>query len=126
MSARWTFSDDLFLAKYFEAVGDMCGWHDLGKPKGAATKRVAKLKATGAWDALKGRLESEFLYTHAYLIALGKNVDVEMLEMTHPGCPDNNPNSQPESSPDNAANKAGTGPSPVPATPITRHEGIAS
>lgn len=96
MSAgRWTFSDDLFLAKYFEAVGDMCGWHDLGKPKGAATKRVAKLKACGAWDALKGRLESEFLHTHAYLIALGKNADVEMLEMMHPGNPDNNPVSLP-------------------------------
>ena len=124
MSARWTFSDDLFLAKYFEAVGDMCGWHDLGKPRGAATKRVAKLKAKGAWLPLKRLLASDFLHTHAYLIALGKNVDAEMLEMTHPGCPDNNPVSLPAVPPVTA--KAGTGPSPVPATPITRHEGIAS
>jgi hypothetical protein len=53
MSKRWTFEEDLFLASYFEAVGDMCGWHDLGRPKGAATKRVAKLRETGAWEALK-------------------------------------------------------------------------
>lgn len=113
MSAgRWTFSDDLFLAKYFDAVGDMCGWHDLGKPRGAATKRVAKLKAKGAWLPLKRMLESDFEHTHAYLTALGKNADVEMLEMMHPGSPDNNPVSLPATSPGHAA-KADTVASPA-------------
>jgi len=52
MAKRWKFEEDSFLHAYFDAVGDMVGWHDLGRPKGAATKRVAALKASGAWDAL--------------------------------------------------------------------------
>lgn len=66
----------------------MCGWHDLGKPKGAATKRVAKLKATGAWDSLKALLFHEWSNTRAYLHALGRFKDAEMLDMCHPGCPE--------------------------------------
>lgn len=52
MSKRWTLEEDRFLHSYFDAVGDFIGTHDLGRPKGAATKRVKHLRATGAWDAL--------------------------------------------------------------------------
>lgn len=62
MSKRWTFDEDLLLFAYFEAVGDHVGTHDLGRPAGAATKRVAKLKACGAWDALNRRLDAEMDY----------------------------------------------------------------
>lgn len=52
MSRPWRYEDDEFLVSYFDSVGDYIGEHDLGRPKGAATRRVAHLKATGAWDAL--------------------------------------------------------------------------
>lgn len=52
MSRRWTFDEDRFLHAYFDAVGDIVGEHDLGRPRGAATARVRKLKANGAWGAL--------------------------------------------------------------------------
>ena len=65
MSRRWTMKDDLFLFAYFDAVGDLAGTHDLGRPKGAAIKRVAKLKACGAWTALAAREEAEMAYRHA-------------------------------------------------------------
>ena len=53
MSKRWTLKEDRFLAAYFDGLGDYIGTHDLGRPKGAATKRVEKLKECGAWDILK-------------------------------------------------------------------------
>lgn len=52
MSKRWTFADDCFLHAYFPAIGDFIGVHDLGRPKGAAARRVAHLTKTGAWAAL--------------------------------------------------------------------------
>lgn len=52
MSKRWTRREDLFLHAHFPALGDFIGVHDLGRPAGAATKRVKHLKDTGAWDAL--------------------------------------------------------------------------
>ena len=68
MSKRWTMKEDLFLYTHFDAVGDYIGTHDLDRPKGAAAKRVAKLKFTGAWTALAAREEAE----QAYHIALGQ------------------------------------------------------
>lgn len=65
MSKRWTMEEDLFLFAYFDAVGDYAGTHDLGRPAGAATKRVARLKETGAWPALAAREEAETAYRHA-------------------------------------------------------------
>ena len=62
MGARhWSYEDDEFLISYFDAVGDYVGTHDLGRPKGAATRRVAQLKKCGAWDALirKQQLEAK-------------------------------------------------------------------
>lgn len=88
MSKRWTWDEDLFLASYFDAVGDMCGWHDLGKPKGAATKRVTKLKTCGAWDALKAHISADYQNKRAYMVALGKTSDVEMIDEMHLGNPD--------------------------------------
>jgi hypothetical protein len=67
MSKRWTYEEDSFLHAYFDAVGDYAGTHDLGRPKGAATKRVAHLKATGAWDALTREEQA----TRDYYKALG-------------------------------------------------------
>jgi hypothetical protein len=65
MGKRWTMQDDLFLFAYYDEVGDSIGPHDLGRPAGAATSRVAKLKATGAWTALAAREEAEQAYRHA-------------------------------------------------------------
>jgi len=64
MSRRWTMEEDMFLADYFEALGDFVGEHDLGRPRGAATKRVKVLKDSGAWDWLKTirRAEREYRY----------------------------------------------------------------
>lgn len=85
--ARWTWDDDLFLAAYFDAVGDMCGWHDLGKPEGAATKRVAKLKACGAWEALKAYIAANYTHKRAYFVALGRASDVAAIDEFHVGEP---------------------------------------
>ena len=52
MARHWKLEDDGFLVAYFDSVGDYIGVHDLGRPKGAATRRVADLKKSGAWDAL--------------------------------------------------------------------------
>lgn len=64
MSRRWTMDEDLFLADYFDSIGDFVGEHDLGRPRGAATKRVRVLKESGAWDWLKmiRRAEREYRY----------------------------------------------------------------
>lgn len=52
MAKRWTEQEDQFLHAYYDGLGDYVGTHDLGRPAGAATKRVAFLKRSGAWDAL--------------------------------------------------------------------------
>lgn len=62
MAKRWTFHEDVFLHEFFDAVGDWVGTHDFGRPKGAATRRVAMLKFTGAWDALTRRRQAEVAY----------------------------------------------------------------
>ena len=62
MSKRWTQKDDLFLHEFFDAVGDFIGPHDLGRPIGAATKRVAHLRSCGAWAALDRRRQAEVDY----------------------------------------------------------------
>ena len=53
MSKCWSYEDDMWLVVYFDAVGDSVGPFDLGRPKGAATRRVAKLKATGVWEKMR-------------------------------------------------------------------------
>lgn len=67
MAKRWTLQEDEFIHTYFDAVGDFIGPHDLGRPKGAVTRRAAHLRSTGAWDALS-RMEQA---RHDYLTALG-------------------------------------------------------
>lgn len=64
---RWTISEDQFLHAYFDAVGDYAGTHDLGRPAGAATRRVAFLKTSGAWAAL----DREIAARRDYLRAVG-------------------------------------------------------
>lgn len=97
--SRWTFEQDLFLASYFDAVGDLCGTNDLGKPKGAATRRVKKLKernTTGrsAWDVLKDYIKSDFRLRDEYLSAT-VNVKVRELHwMVHPGAPEHVPSTR--------------------------------
>lgn len=59
MNKRWTIKEDLFLHAYFDAVGDYCGSHDLGRPVGAATRRVKTLKRCGAWEAMNRMTEAE-------------------------------------------------------------------
>ncbi len=87
MSKRWTFSDDVFLAKHFDAVGDMCGTHDLGRAKGAATKRVKELKANGAWDDLQAHLQAQFDTLAAYYLKTRQMSALEGLCMTHVKAP---------------------------------------
>jgi hypothetical protein len=79
MSKRWSFEDDLFLVAYFDAVGDYIGQHDLGRPKGAATKRVQKLKESGAWDVLKMHADTRL----AYRVALDLPLEVDEQEYRH-------------------------------------------
>jgi hypothetical protein len=87
MSKRWTFEEDLFLAKHFEAVGDRVGDHDLGRPKGSATKRVAALKEMGVWEVLHDHLQQEFDHLAVYMFKTGRRADLEMLCMTHVKAP---------------------------------------
>jgi len=65
MSKRWSFSDDAFLHAFYDAVGDYVGEHDLGRKKGAATRRVAKLKKLGGWAALDAIAEARQSYFEA-------------------------------------------------------------
>lgn len=79
MSKRWSFEDDLFLAAHFDAVGDYIGQHDLGRPKGAATKRVQKLKESGAWDVLRMHADTRL----AYRVALDLPLEIDEQEYRH-------------------------------------------
>ena len=75
MAKRWTLQEDQFLAAHFEAVGDWIGQHDLGRPAGAATKRVAALKASGAWDALQ--MSAAALLAYRIALDLPLEIDIE-------------------------------------------------
>lgn len=59
MAKRWSLKEDLCLFAYFDIVGDFVGTHDLRRPAGAATRRVALLKRTGAWACLERRQKAE-------------------------------------------------------------------
>jgi hypothetical protein len=59
MARHWSFKEDMFLARHFDAVGDWCGEHDLGRPKLSATRRVAKLKGDGLWTWLQDLIKAE-------------------------------------------------------------------
>lgn len=63
--SRWSAKEDLFIHSYFDAVGDYIGPHDLGRPAGAAARRAAFLKKSGAWDALTRRVVAERDYLRA-------------------------------------------------------------
>jgi hypothetical protein len=74
----WQKYEDQFLFAYYPAVGDYVGTHDLDRPKGAATQRVAFLKKCGAWDALRKEHEA-----HAeYYKALGSKRGKPLCEMS--------------------------------------------
>lgn len=85
MAKRWAFREDRFLAEHFDTMGDYIGTHDLGRPAGAASKRVNHLKKTGAWVALQQLIRAEFDYLTAYHRALGNHRAVEWIEMVHAG-----------------------------------------
>lgn len=59
MPKRWTLEEDIFLARFFDVVGDMTGTHDLGRPKGAATARVKALEVAGAWAILREWVDAD-------------------------------------------------------------------
>jgi hypothetical protein len=81
---RWTFKEDLFLHEFFDAIGDYVGTHDLGRPRGAATKRVAFLRATGAWAALDRRKAAEADYRHCLGNYSADEITVDALSpLTH-------------------------------------------
>lgn len=88
MGKRWTWDDDLFLASYYDTLGDFVGYHDLGRPVGAADKRVLKLKACGAWAYLKAFIADDYRNKRGYLISLGQRRDVEVMDDMHLGAPD--------------------------------------
>ena len=89
MGKRWTLEEDEMLVKYYEAIGDMVGTHDLNRPTGAATKRVKALKECGAWQALKLRYRADYFYLRAYMVAVKASEDaLEMFDNMHPGAID--------------------------------------
>jgi hypothetical protein len=86
MSKRWSIEDDEFIVRFFDEMGDYIGPHDLGRPKGAAAKRARHLKETGAWDALRRRMRSDFVCLRDYFEALGvRSQEREDLMVFHPG-----------------------------------------
>lgn len=87
MTKRWTLQEDIYLAKFFDIVGDQCG-NDPGRAKGAATARVKRVKDYGAWEPLQAFLRAEYEHLRAYYVALGRNSDVEMLDMVHVAAPE--------------------------------------
>lgn len=52
MSKRFTFENDAYLFTYYEPFLARHIGRDLGRSEAAIKARVAKLKKTGAWDAL--------------------------------------------------------------------------
>ena len=89
MAKRWTVEDDDFLARYYDAMGDYIGEHDLGRPKGAAAKRVKFLKDCGAWDAIKARHRDDYKHLRAYMVAVGASgAALNDIDLLHPGAPD--------------------------------------
>lgn len=87
MSKPWTWDEDMFLASFFEAIGDANASRDLSRPKGSPTKRVAKLKESGAWNALTDHIEADYEHKRAYYAALGNSVAVDDLDEFHIGSP---------------------------------------
>lgn len=79
MSKRWSFEDDLFLVAYFDAVGDYLARILSNAAFGAATKRVQKLKESGAWDVLKMHADTRL----AYRVALDLPLEVDEQEYRH-------------------------------------------
>lgn len=75
MSKRWSFEEDCFLAAYFDAIGDAIGERDLGRPKGAASKRVEKLKECGAWKVLQMHRATRLAYRVAFDLPLEVDED---------------------------------------------------
>lgn len=89
MAKRWTVDEDDFLVRHFEAVGDYIGVHDLGRPAGAATKRVKFLRQCGAWDVIKSRHSDDYKNLRAYMVAVGaSDADLLDIDMLHPGAPE--------------------------------------
>jgi hypothetical protein len=94
MSKRWRMEDDEFLVCYFDAMGDFIGEHDLGRPKGAATRRVNVLRKTGAFDAIARRFEAKnrgniaaYRAELEYAIALGFDVTIAPITDAEATCP---------------------------------------
>jgi hypothetical protein len=94
MSKHWRLEDDEFLIAYYDIMGDFIGEHDLGRKKGAATRRVAHLKKTGAWDALadllKERNRSNMRHLRAelaYAKAIGWQVEETGVSDEEAECP---------------------------------------
>lgn len=73
MGKQWSFKEDMFLAEYFDAIGDMAGQHDLGRPKGAATKRVKTLKKRGLWDGLLNLRRTQRVTRALHVLAFSKD-----------------------------------------------------
>lgn len=86
MSKRWTHHEDMYIAQFFDIVGDKAG-RDKGKPNGAAARRVKLLKDCGAWEILQKMLQDEFDNLSALLIAKREFSMLENLCMTHVKAP---------------------------------------
>ena len=50
MAKRWTREEDKFLMTYWGIGPDFIASHDLGRPHGAGSRRMAKLKKSGALE----------------------------------------------------------------------------
>lgn len=84
MSKRWTFKDDGFLVVYYvegnDQWNDYIASHDLGfKSKGAAKRRVAKLKELGIWEKFEAYNAARAELVKAHNLAFGPQWAREMV-----------------------------------------------
>lgn len=69
MGKRWNPQDDEFLLAWHDAAGaDWVATHDLGRPKGAGTRRLRQLDKSGATLAYLDRelLHIDFMWKAGY------------------------------------------------------------
>jgi hypothetical protein len=62
MKNAWTIEEDIFIVRFYDAVGPFIGPHDLGRTEKAVTARAQKLKAKGGWELLRRAIEAQAEY----------------------------------------------------------------
>lgn len=83
MAKRWEIKDDEYLVEYYDAAGGANMDRDLNRPKGASARRVAFLKACGAWSILKTKAADERRHIRTYYDAIGNNTANRLFDELH-------------------------------------------